>query len=65
MDLRRILGLIFTVLFVIILFYIILLPLFLILIVLLIWSIYSDLVPTKKQNEIREKIDNWIVNFWK
>ena len=49
----------------IILFYIILLPLFLILIVLLIWSIYSDLVPTKKQNEIHEKIDNWIANFWK
>lgn len=49
----------------IILFYIILLPLFLILIVLLMWSIYLDLVPTKKQNEIHEKIKNWIANFWK
>lgn len=49
----------------IILFYIILLPLFLILVMLLMWSIYSDLVSTKKQNEIREKIDNWIANFWK
>ena len=49
----------------IILFYIILLPLFLILIVLLVWSIYLDLAPTKKQNEIHEKIKNCIANFWK
>ena len=29
------------------------------------WSIYSDLAPTKKQNEIHEKIKNCIANFWK
>ena len=44
---------------------IIIVTIFSLLIVLLILSVCMDLLPIKKQNEIREKINNWIVNFWK
>ena len=44
---------------------IIILTIFSLLIVLLILSVCMDLLLNKRQNEIHEKIDNWIVNFWK
>lgn len=37
----------------------------LLLIVLWIFCWYMNSLSTKKQNEIYEKIDNWIANFWK
>ena len=44
---------------------IIIVTIFSLLIVLLILSVCMDLLLNKRQNEIHEKIDNWIVNFWK
>ena len=35
------------------------------LIVLVVFCWYMDSLPTKKQDEVCEKIDNWIANFWK
>lgn len=46
-------------------FVIIAVTILLLLIVLWIFCLYMDSLPTKKQNEIFEKIDNWIDNFWK
>ena len=35
------------------------------LMVLIVFCWYMDSLPAKKQNEVCEKMDNWIDNFWK
>ena len=35
------------------------------LMVLIVFCWYMDSLPTKKQNEVCKKMDNWIDNFWK
>lgn len=37
----------------------------LIFVVFWVFNMYMDSLPVKKQNEIHEKIKNWIANFWK
>lgn len=46
-------------------FVIIAVTILLLLIVFWIFCWFMDSLPAKKQNEIFEKIDNWIDNFWK